>query len=144
MRKSIMVSGFGFALIVGTALPASAASGVGAQVYNQKDCQYYPYATVCGTQHAEYNIVETPSGNANYQANGKYDLTVTLSDGSTYTDSGSFQGHGLFLKGQNQEESIHFSEETAAGNGQTCTYSADFHYANGNVQFDNFDLVCTP
>ncbi|GAB3558795.1 hypothetical protein GCM10027405_05520 [Arthrobacter alkaliphilus] len=120
------------------------ADGNGATVINQSGCQAYGWVTVCGTQHSEGNVVTTPSGNTNFEGNGKFTYTVTFTGGVSYTSTGSFHYHELIKPGGVQEFSDHYHDTVTVSGYGTCTYSVDLHYANGQYQFHNFNYACTP
>lgn len=139
-----MAAGAGALMLVGTA-PASAApagpSSQGATPYRYDECYDFGYGTTCYSAHGEYNIVQTPSGNSVYQSNGKFDYTVTFVDGQTYSNQASHHYHETWKKGEPQV--IHQrSQGQYEYDGQTCTYSYTFHYANGEVRISDFDDSC--
>lgn len=143
MRKILGVSGIALAAILGTAVPASAASSGGAQVYHRSGCDDYGDVTVCGYEQLVYQSVNMPNGDTNYVANGKYDYTVTAPTGYSYSSSGYFHEHRLFKSDEPQVVLRHLSDTNSVPGFGTCTYSGDFHYANGRVQFDNFTYACS-
>lgn len=125
------------------AAPAPAASSSGAQTYSQNFCEDYGTYSVCSKAHGEYNSVETPSGNTMFQNNGKYEYTITINGAFYYSSKGSDHYQYLFKKNEVQENNYR-STQVFTQNGETCTYSYAYHFANGQVQFVNSDFDCVP
>jgi hypothetical protein len=141
VRTAAGVLGASAALLFGAAAPALAGSSGGALVLKSSNCQDFGETTICMTTQVEYTTVQAASGNYVYSDNGKFSSTVTNDDGTSYASNGSFHDHFL-VRDSDQEYHLHYSSITADPYFGTCTYAADFHLANGQVQFDDVRLGC--
>jgi hypothetical protein len=131
------------ALVSGPSTPTFAASSNSAEVVSEPYCvDLFPIATVCVTPHIVYQTVTTPSGNLVYTSNAIVTSTYTFVDGRSFTTSVSSYDHSLFKQGEIQERHSYFSNATTEA-GVTCTTVLDYHYANGQVQIDNFGVTCS-
>lgn len=122
-------------LIVGASSPALAASSSGAGRYyvsNDQSCADNGTVTFCSQDHTNSNSVATPSGNYVTTTNSIYKLTITDSSSGYvyYSFSGTYRGTDT-----NQQNHYAYSQSFTLF-GQTCTASQQYHYANGQLQFD--------
>ncbi|KIS25650.1 hypothetical protein TV39_19230 [Arthrobacter sp. SPG23] len=78
-----------------------------------------------------------------YQNNGKFEYTISVNGEIYYSSEGTAHNQYLFKKGELQENHYRASQ-TDTQPGQTCTYSYAYHFANGQVQFDNNGFECVP
>ena len=143
-RKTLVHTGAAIGLSVLLALgasPAEAANSDGAQVVKLTGCTDVGDATICNTAHVETNIVSTPQ-NEVVEFNGRFDYTVTFTDGSISTGTGSGHAHFLFSQGQQVEFSYHDTESYTSTAFGDCSFSYDIHYVNGQYQFNNFINHC--
>jgi hypothetical protein len=148
MRKTLFGATCGIVIVLGTAIPASAASSGGA-THDQQGCQDFGYFTSCFSGHDEYNVTLTPSGYYSYESSGRFTGTTTFDDGAFDTFTANNQYHTLLKSTDVQEYSnrIHGTDtflDRSSGAIETCIYDVDEHYANGQVQFENYNVTCTP
>jgi hypothetical protein len=131
------------ALLV-TAAPALAASSDGTVHYSTpQTCYDYPgYGTFCISSSGQSNTTTTPSGNYNAVGKGTYSYSFTSGSYPSYSSSTDYQYHYLFKQGEPQVSSGKVSDSFTC-NGQTCTYSDVYHYANGKTQFHRPEFSCT-
>lgn len=134
MRKALAVAGLGVAAILGTALPASAAGG--SSYSTPTTCVDYAGGyTFCYSFKGASNETATPSGVVNFHDNGIFSQSLT-GPGQNFAYDLRYHVHSQFKQGEGHVASQH-ETYTQTFNGQTCTGSYDYHYANGNTQFDN-------
>ncbi|MBB6405909.1 hypothetical protein [Arthrobacter sp. AZCC_0090] len=125
--------------------PAFAASSSGASTAHFSECYPANRGIICISLDGESNYVSTPSGNAIVEENVTSAFSFTR---GTFTRSDSTTTHQqtLFKSGDPQEDHLYLSETravTGAPLSFSCTYTVDYHYANGQTQFDNFNVTCT-
>ncbi len=149
-RTSITLAAMMAALIfgiasIGSTSPANAAPGNGAFVINNEQCfDMGGGYQQCVDQHAVYNDTATKSGNQSSTGNGKLEWTVLDPAGNVVVSGeDSFHYHSLLKDGVWHESGNHWSATWESG-GMTCTSSGDFHFANGEIQYDNFEWACSP
>jgi len=124
------------------AMPATAIPADGAQTYHENYCEDVWFGTVCVQVHGVYNVTTTPSGNYNYMDNRKYEYVWDYQGGDHYETAG--KSHYKVLWKADEEQVYHQRvRETATFPGGTCTYEYDYHYANGTVQFYNWNVTCS-
>jgi hypothetical protein len=142
MRKLLAGTGMGLALALTSLTPALAASSTGAQAYHQHECFDWGWATGCVDAHGEFNTTQTPSGNTNFQSNGKVNLTISYPGMGTYQEENSYHYKSLWKANEPQVYSSHYHDSFTAPWGN-CTVDANYHHANGSEQFNNFQVVCS-
>ena len=141
MRKLLAGTGMGVALALTSFTPAFAASSDGAQQYSQHECFDWGWATGCIDAHGEANSTQTPSGNINFQDNGKLVYTINYPGQGPYQEQSSYHFKALWKKGETQVYSSHYDSSFTAPWGN-CDVDADYHYANGSEQFNNVQVNC--
>jgi len=124
------------------AMPAAAAPGDGAQTYQADYCQDSGYEKFCVKAHGVYNVTTTPSGNYNYTDNGKYEYTWDYPNGDHYESDGKYH-YKVLLKADEAQVIHQRTRQTATSPGGTCTVEYDYHYVNGTVNFDNWNVTCS-
>lgn len=142
MRTSIarLIAVFGLligALAFGTA--ASANNGNGSSFDTTGSPQCFPFSPpiyLCLTEKGEVNTTVSNDGTLHYEANVKG--TATLSDNGTTLSSATFTLHE---QGNGTQESHLMLKETVTISGQTLCITNRYHYANGQVQFSDFDIT---
>lgn len=143
MRRNIAVAlaAVPSALLL-TAAPALASSSDGTvHLETPQTCYSFGTTTICDSFSGQFNTTTTPSGNTSLVGKSTYNLSVT--DGaSTFSESLSSNGHFLDTPDGTQEASGRISDSFNF-NGQMCSYTDAYHYANGNIQFDRPDFSCT-
>lgn len=141
-------------LVAGTssAAPAAAGNGRGAvqTVTNGPidlhQCADEGSVTFCTIAQGEFHGVCTPTGNCNVQQNLR-SLCFTLTDNSTgntistYCGSDHYQYHTELGETQVYHSSTSLTYSDTSG--VVCTYDAQFHEANGRVQYDHSSYTCT-
>lgn len=129
---------------------ASAAPGSGADVRRLNECTSYSYGTFCIDAKYVQNLTETPSGNVSYLAIGKSAFTFTgegYLQGCTNSSSSDFNYHYLIKDDYPHEQGSRQNGETlidCLGYQRDCTYSYDYHYVNGELQFVRPEFNCNP
>jgi hypothetical protein len=131
------------AVLALSAAPAPAASSSGAQTYVDNFCEDRVVIDVCRDGRGEFSVIQTPGGNTMYEFNAKYVYTYTVNGVFYYSLEGSDHFQHLFLKGEPQEDNSRWSISKTF-EGQTCTSSYHYHFANGQVQFINDGFECVP
>ena len=130
---------------------AVAASSDGAVVVNEADCitytdSFFGAVEFCYDYKYEYNVTQTPSGNFNYQINGRGSNSFTAAGCTSETDSASHH-HSLSNAPKTQEHHYSNKHQFQIDCGElsyTCTTTDHYHFANGRVQFSRPDDVCNP
>lgn len=127
-----------------TAAPAFAASSDGTVHYkNPETCyDYAGYGTFCYSSSGQSNTTTTPSGNVNMVDKGTFSYSFTSGSYGNYSASDDYQFHSLWKQGEPQVYKYKDSNSFTS-NGHTCTYTSDYHYANGTTQFDRPEFSCT-
>jgi hypothetical protein len=136
-------------ITVGTiAATASAGTGSGASVVRTSGCVPTPLATMCYAIDTVTNTTITPSGNFSYVTNGtsmtSYDFAFA---GCTYSRTDPLHLHQLVKDGDTHSESGIVEQTIAFDCGafaQSCTSTLQYHYVDGETQFQRPDFVCTP
>lgn len=128
---------------------AYADPGSGAMHETGTTCQSDPVTggQECFTIDALVNDTITPSGNEAEFFHGTESDTITDSSGNifvteTFTDS----ENSVFVQGEPQVGAYKSTDTVSYGSsygGTTCTYTIFFHFANGTVQFDRENTVCS-
>lgn len=90
----------------------------------------------------------TPSGNVSYMWNGTSTTSYSFAFSScSYSRSEPLHRHWLQKDDETQSRSEHFAQtvsfDCGGGFTQTCTTSYELHSANGAVQFQRGEFVCT-
>jgi hypothetical protein len=124
------------------AVPATAIPADGAQTYHENYCQDVWFGTVCVQVHGVYNVTTTPSGNENYMSNSRYEYVYDYQNGDHYEYDNKSHYKILWKAGEPHVIHQHF-QETSTSPGSTCTWEYDYHYANGTVQFNNWNVTCS-
>ena len=128
------------AVLIGTAGPASAA----ATVYKDEGCETFADGFgFCFDVKSVYNITETKSGNYNLIDNGRFSYQYLQDGVEYYATDGKYHSKFSMKDGESHVSSYH-SESSSESGGQTCEYTYKFHMANGEIQKDDFEVVCTP
>jgi hypothetical protein len=144
MKRSmtnVAIAGAALALV---ATPAQAAR-VSQYNYPEECFSYYDEylgdTTVCYSARGHYNYTVTPSGNESYV--GKDTSTFSVSN-SSYSYSSSFDSrfHVLIKRGETHVVHQKYSDSYTV-DGQTCTFTANFTYANGEVRHDEATNSCS-
>jgi hypothetical protein len=125
-------------LVLTLGAPASA-SGTLHYDYPEQCYDFYEY-TVCSSVSGQYNQTETPSGNLSAQGKGKSRYSVTA-PGYSYSSDFEYKYHFLLKQGETHQQSS--KSTTFTKNGQACTYTEHFHFANGQVQFNRPEVNCS-
>ena len=146
MKKLVILA----ALVVALASTevAAADAGNGATVTNDAFCISSPFATWCWDIKTVTNATTTPSGALSYVTNGTNDYSVSLPwAGCTTTKSEPVHLHWLTRDGEVQSHSERLEQTTsfscAGSSTHTCTSSFELHMANGDVQFQRPEFVCS-
>lgn len=130
------------ALLAFGSSPALAASSGGATHSDYSECDVFRTGTACFSLTGEANYVNTPSGNVIIQENFTVVTSFTHS-GNTNSDTTSTKEQTLIKSGDTFMDHLQLQETILAPlAGVNCTYSVDYHYANGAEQFDNFNVTC--
>ncbi len=133
--------------VLGMAGTAFASSDNGATVTRQHECRPTPFGFFCVKTVLVVNETRTPSGNVSYTANHHFQLENNFRDCQFLGESRTHR-HFLLRDGELQEESEHEESSLTANCPGTpsriCTFTVDYHYANGTVQYETTDFVCTP
>lgn len=123
---------------------AFAASNAGTQHINQTQCtpDTYTGGQDCLTADALINDTITPSGNESFVEQGTMTLVITDASGNVlYSETETVNWHYLGTPGGMQEEGATFTNVQSDGV-TTCSYTEQYHYANGTFQFDRFSSTC--
>jgi hypothetical protein len=105
---------------------------------------------ICVSSSGEATSVFTPSGALSTDVNVTSAFSATNLGVPVATGTGYTHEHDLFTSNFAvlQEMGLH-SVSTVIANGQTCTFSEDFHVTQldlytgtGHIQYDNVSLVC--
>ncbi len=133
--------------VLGMASTASAEPGKGATVTTQRECRTTPFGFFCVKSLLVVNETDTPSGNVSYTANHHFQLENNFRDCQFLAESRTHR-HFLLQDGELQEAGEHEESSLTAncpGTPSTiCTFTVDYHYANGTIQYETTDFVCTP
>jgi hypothetical protein len=127
------------------AAPAAAGTDSGAAVVKDEGCVTNVFATTCTVIKTVTNTTLTPSGNVSYVTNGTVERRMTFVFGGTYTSNQTIHLHALGRQGEAPVSSEHFEEQTDYVSGTyslSCVSGYDIHWANGDVQFGNYQLEC--
>ncbi len=126
---------------------ASAGPDNGATVTKRHECRTTPFGFFCVKTVLVVNETETPSGNVSYTANHHFKLENNFRDCQFLGESRTHR-HFLLKDGELQEEGRREESSftaTCPGSPSTiCTFTVAYHYANGTVQYETTDFVCTP
>jgi hypothetical protein len=111
---------------------------------NDKGCSSWPgYVDWCWDSHYTLTSVMTPSGNEKYtyRSHGTQTETWYVWWPGTYTYDWRYHYNFLIKQGELQVDSWNdtYTEEFPGG---TCTYTYQYHYANGRVTRDLNDWEC--
>jgi hypothetical protein len=99
--------------------------------------------TFCITSDVLTKETVTPSGNVSYFRHETTTNTLTARDGTVLSSGVNTQEfHYLNKEEINQEKSNHVTQTTTR-NGQTCIFTFDYHFANGQVQIEKADYQCS-
>lgn len=146
---SILAVGATAVLAVG----ALAAGGTGTQHFNlttPQQCFPKGDMLICVSSRGEATSVFTPSGGFSNDINMTSAFSATNLGVPVATGTSSTHEHDLVTSNFAvlQEMGLH-SVSTVISNGQTCTFSQDFHVTQldlytgtGHIQYDNVSLVC--
>ncbi len=145
MRASIFKSVTALALLVGTLVSGIAVSAMASttdHVVTPTTCTVLNGYTYCNSEDSRYHYVATPSGNENVTGYGTqcFSLTNTATGVVSYSFCTQFKGHTLVKGGTTHEES-YFSRSSVTNNGTTACYIDHYHFANGHLQFDRFEVT---
>lgn len=146
MRRTLILT-FAVVAALATAGIAAGAPAKGATVVKDAGCTSTFFATTCTVTKTVTNETVTPSGKISYVTNGTVERTMTFVFGGTYSFTSALHMHGLRADGEVREESDHYASEWEYVSGTyhlVCFQSYDIHWANGDAQFGNSDLGCTP
>ncbi len=147
MKALLVIASLVAALVAAASASAGAAAGNGAIVVNLSGCNPTPFGLSCYEVRTVTNVTETPSGNRSYVTNGVTGLTYANPfNGCSMSQSQPVHVHWLQKDGDLQS----YSERRSATNeihcgsiSQTCVMTFELHYANGDVQLDRQEVVCT-
>jgi|NGEPerStandDraft_6_1074524.scaffolds.fasta_scaffold26013_4 hypothetical protein len=150
-RRSVIA----LATAVGAAMmpaPAFAAGAVRQTIHEGSPytCTDYVGVRVCAGFEADYRVINTPSGNQQYDGRATSTIIYTFTPpGFDTIDHYDFKIHALTKSGVPQETS--WTEHVTNGNtGNTgrpnfiCDVTWRYHLANGEMQYDRTDTVCSP
>jgi hypothetical protein len=145
--KKLLILG---AMVIGLAAVGAAqgAPDNGATVTNDAYCIPSPFATWCWDIHTVTKMTTTSSGNVSYVTNGTvdYGISFAFSD-CTYSKTTPVHEHWLTKNGELQSQSERLIDTTtftcASGYSYSCTSRFDLHLANGAVQFQRPEFVCS-
>jgi hypothetical protein len=130
------------------AAAAAAGTGNGANVVNNSGCVTTPLATMCFDIHTVTNMTTTPSGDVSYVTNGTSTTSFDFAfAGCTYSKSEPVHLHQLVKNGETHSESGSIGQTIAFDCGafeQTCTSTLQYHYVDGETQFQRPEFICTP
>ena len=140
---AVMVASSSVAAVSST---ANAAASEGALVLKRSSCASFmvPGDQLCETLRIVSNTARALSGHISV-TNHVVSTAVYTDENGVYqwTASQNERGHLLALDGQAIEES-YFFEELSNMSGMDCSRITRLHTTNGNVQYDEIELVCTP
>lgn len=126
---------------------ASAEPGNGATVTTRRECVPTPTGGFCINSVLVVNETVTPSGNVSYVAN-HHALLENNSFGCQFVGDSRTHRHFLVKDGELQEqgarEETSFTTNCPGRPGMVCTFTMHDHFANGTIQYDEVDFVCTP
>jgi hypothetical protein len=135
------LAGSGAATLAALVLAASPASAA-EQHYNFPE-QCYDYGggySYCSSSSGQYNAVSTPSGNYNSTGKGTSSISVT---GPGYNYSNSFDYHFNENYKQGELDVWHLKyDQTLTYSGQTCTYTDNFIFVNGDLKHSKPTIDC--
>ena len=119
----------------------------GAIVHDLSSCNPSPFALVCTDVRTVTNVTSTPSGNRSYVTNGVIAVSYTNPfNGCSFSQAQPVHLHWLERGGelQSRSERSTLTNQIQCGSfAQTCVTTLEAHYANGDVQFNRQDVVCT-
>lgn len=134
----------GAVMVGGRSVSAAPGNGNGAQTgggqISVDDCSYD--STICFQAQGEYHWVYTPSDGFNVQANLR-SACFTFDDGNPadYFSACAYSDHLQFHTKAGEVQVVHISvgSGTVTYGNETVCFSAAFHEANGNIQYDGID-----
>lgn len=106
-------------------------------------CTDYGTFEYCTNLRQESKEVTTPSGITMLEANLRYDAEYRYDNGAVVTLSETRHYQTLLRDNINKEFHDYYFH-TSHGNGYTCTFNFDYHYANGTAQFVSEVGGCVP
>lgn len=139
------------AALTATTLPtwagsASAEPGNGATVTTRRECTPTTTGEACFDTVLVVNETVTPSGNVSYVAN-HHALIENKSFGCEFVAESRTHRHFLVKDGELQEqgskEESSLTRNCPGQPGIVCTFTMHYHLANGTLQYDRGDFVCT-
>ncbi len=147
VRRLLVTAALAPITVLGMAGTASADPGNGATVTTRHECQPTPFGFFCVKSNLVVNETVTPSGNVSYTTNHHFRLENNFGDCQFLGESRT-HGHFLLQVGELQEEGAHEESSLTAncpGAPSTiCTFTVEYHYANGTVQYNTSEFLCTP
>lgn len=130
-------------VVAGTAW---ADQGNGATVTTRRECRTTPFGMFCINSHLVVNETETPSGNVSYTTNHHSELENNAF-GCQFVGDSRTHHHFLLKDGELQEQGSHedtsFSTACPGRPSMICTFTFDYHYANGTIQYSTTEFTCT-
>ena len=146
VRRLIATAALTPITVLGMAGTASADPGNGATVTKRHECQTTPFGGFCVKTVLVVNETVTPSGNVSYTSNHYFQLENNFGVCQFLGDSRTHR-HFLLKDGELQEAGEHEESSLTANCPGTpsriCTFTVDYHYANGTVQYEMRDFTCT-
>lgn len=142
LRSGLAVVALLLSFLVMPALAGAANTNPnGAQVVNINNlCQPFPGGVqTCVTVRSEINAVTTPAGNQVFVANGRVCLSFIGPTGQVFGQNcQDFHNQALTQDGTAQEGHLSFRVTFSDGGCSIVRY----HYANGQIQFQDFSPTC--